>query len=249
MRLFCICIVLCIGSGLETGWSLIQGVLSSVQKRLRNWKKRPGPTKCAEPLMNEWISWYEHVRLLSFLMHHCSVFQIRFQRERRTSHFSRLTIFPWDKNGTSGWQKRDGDYVILCFYEKDDKKFYYINILSSPLFFSDRTHTKMYVDYEGDCISPRSYHEYFSDEVTLRSKFRSFEHPYISGYVDVGWCCFCLHEQRKIDIKMLAYRFCSITTQLVQFNKFKLFPEIVIKTAVSPLWHCKDRLKALKNRT
>jgi hypothetical protein len=24
---------------------------------------------------------------------------------------------------------------------------------------------------------------------------------------------------------------------------------IVIKTAVSPLWHCKDRLKALKNQT
>jgi hypothetical protein len=48
---------------------------------------------------------------------------------------------------------------------------------------------------------------------------------------------------------VLAYHFCSITTQLVQFKKFQFFPEIVIKTAVSPLWHCKDRLKALKNRT
>jgi hypothetical protein len=50
----------------------------------------------------------------------------------------------------------------------------------------------------------------------------------------------------KMDVKMLAYHFCSITTQLVQFNKIEFFPEIVLKTAVSRLWHCKDRLKALK---
>jgi hypothetical protein len=39
----------------------------------------------------------------------------------------------------------------------------------------------------------------------------------------------------EMDIKMLANHFHSITTQLVQFNKFEFFPEIVIKTAVSPL--------------
>jgi hypothetical protein len=39
----------------------------------------------------------------------------------------------------------------------------------------------------------------------------------------------------KMDITMLAYHFCSITTQLVQFNKFEFFLEIVIKIAVSPL--------------
>jgi hypothetical protein len=47
-------------------------------------------------------------------------------------------------------------------------------MLSLPMSFSDRTHTKIYVDYEEGCISPRSYHEYFSDDVILRSKFRSF---------------------------------------------------------------------------
>jgi hypothetical protein len=30
VRLFCVCIVLCVGSGLATGWSLVQGVLPSV---------------------------------------------------------------------------------------------------------------------------------------------------------------------------------------------------------------------------
>jgi hypothetical protein len=40
-------------------------------------------------------------------------------------------------------------------------------------------------------------------------------------------------SNEKMDIKMLACHFCSITTQLVQFNKFEFFPEIVIKTAVS----------------
>jgi hypothetical protein len=31
MRLFCVCVVLCLGSGLVTGWSLVQGVLPSVK--------------------------------------------------------------------------------------------------------------------------------------------------------------------------------------------------------------------------
>jgi hypothetical protein len=31
MRLFCICVVLCLGSGLATGWSPVQGVLPSVK--------------------------------------------------------------------------------------------------------------------------------------------------------------------------------------------------------------------------
>jgi hypothetical protein len=32
VRLFCVCVVLCIGRGLATGWSLVQGVLPSVLK-------------------------------------------------------------------------------------------------------------------------------------------------------------------------------------------------------------------------
>jgi hypothetical protein len=36
-RLFCVCVVLCVGSGLATGWSPVQGVLSTLY-RLGNWK-------------------------------------------------------------------------------------------------------------------------------------------------------------------------------------------------------------------
>jgi hypothetical protein len=31
VRLFCVCVVLCLGSGLATGWSLVQGVLLSMK--------------------------------------------------------------------------------------------------------------------------------------------------------------------------------------------------------------------------
>jgi hypothetical protein len=45
VRLFCVRVVLCIGRGLATGWSLVQGFLPSVKKRLRNWRRGQGPTK------------------------------------------------------------------------------------------------------------------------------------------------------------------------------------------------------------
>jgi hypothetical protein len=41
VRLFCVCVVLCVGSGLATGWSPVQGVLTTVY-RLRNWKSGQG---------------------------------------------------------------------------------------------------------------------------------------------------------------------------------------------------------------
>jgi hypothetical protein len=44
VRLFCVCVVLCLGSGLVTGSSLVQGVLRTVYG-LRNWKSGQGPTK------------------------------------------------------------------------------------------------------------------------------------------------------------------------------------------------------------
>jgi hypothetical protein len=40
VRLFCVCAVLCVGSGLTTGWSLVQGVLPTVY-RFKKLKKRP----------------------------------------------------------------------------------------------------------------------------------------------------------------------------------------------------------------
>jgi hypothetical protein len=40
VRLFCVCVVLCVGSGLATGWSSFQGVLPTVY-RIKKLKKRP----------------------------------------------------------------------------------------------------------------------------------------------------------------------------------------------------------------
>jgi hypothetical protein len=44
VRLFCVCVVLCVGSGLATGLSPVRGVLPAVC-RLRNWKSWKGPAK------------------------------------------------------------------------------------------------------------------------------------------------------------------------------------------------------------
>jgi hypothetical protein len=38
VRLFCVCVVLCVGSGLTTGSSPVQGVLPTVQKEQENEK-------------------------------------------------------------------------------------------------------------------------------------------------------------------------------------------------------------------
>jgi hypothetical protein len=40
VRLFCVCVVLCVGSGLATGWSPVQGVFPTVY-RIKKLKKRP----------------------------------------------------------------------------------------------------------------------------------------------------------------------------------------------------------------
>jgi hypothetical protein len=42
--LFCVCVVPCIGRGLETGWSPVQGVLPTVYG-IKKLKKRPRPNK------------------------------------------------------------------------------------------------------------------------------------------------------------------------------------------------------------
>jgi hypothetical protein len=54
----CLCVVLCVGSGLATGWSLIRGVYHV--KILRNWRKGQGPTKdcrASDEWMNEIWDW------------------------------------------------------------------------------------------------------------------------------------------------------------------------------------------------
>jgi hypothetical protein len=42
--LFCVCVALCVGRGLATGWSPVQGVLPTVYM-IKKVKKRPGPNK------------------------------------------------------------------------------------------------------------------------------------------------------------------------------------------------------------
>jgi hypothetical protein len=42
LRLFCVCAILYVGSGLATGWSPVQGVLPIVYK-LGSWKSGQGP--------------------------------------------------------------------------------------------------------------------------------------------------------------------------------------------------------------
>jgi hypothetical protein len=42
---FCVCAVLCVDSGLATGWSPVQRVLPTVY-RLRNWKRGQSPKRC-----------------------------------------------------------------------------------------------------------------------------------------------------------------------------------------------------------
>jgi hypothetical protein len=49
MRLLCVCVVLCFGRGLATDWSLVQGVLPSVENNYEL-NERPGP----------WTGWKSH---------------------------------------------------------------------------------------------------------------------------------------------------------------------------------------------
>jgi hypothetical protein len=44
VRLFCFSVVLCVGSGVATGWYPVQGFLPAVY-RIKKLKKRPGSNK------------------------------------------------------------------------------------------------------------------------------------------------------------------------------------------------------------
>jgi hypothetical protein len=53
VRLFCICVVLCTGSGPVTGWSPVQESYR-LCKRIKKLKKRPSPRKGCRAI-NRWM--------------------------------------------------------------------------------------------------------------------------------------------------------------------------------------------------
>jgi hypothetical protein len=62
VRVFCVCVVLCVGNGLATGWSPVQGVLPPVyrikklKKRSMSKKRTAQPLKLHEPVIVKIIS-------------------------------------------------------------------------------------------------------------------------------------------------------------------------------------------------
>jgi hypothetical protein len=53
VRLFCVCVVLCIGSGLATSLLLIQGVFCLCNKDYKTEEDASAQQRAVEPLMNE----------------------------------------------------------------------------------------------------------------------------------------------------------------------------------------------------
>jgi hypothetical protein len=51
VRLLCVCVVLCVGSGLAMGWSPVQEILPTVCG-LRNWKAAKAQQSAVEPLFD-----------------------------------------------------------------------------------------------------------------------------------------------------------------------------------------------------
>jgi hypothetical protein len=53
VRLFCVCAVLCVGSGLATGWSLVRGALLTLYRIMKLKKTARAQQRSVEPLLNE----------------------------------------------------------------------------------------------------------------------------------------------------------------------------------------------------
>jgi hypothetical protein len=96
LRLFCVCVALCVGRGLATGWSLVQGDLPIVWNRLRNWRRGQGPTKGYRAIDDEWVSEWMNTLHFPVRLHGvvpnlaqgqgqlCFLYDIRIQMGERT---------------------------------------------------------------------------------------------------------------------------------------------------------------------
>jgi hypothetical protein len=94
VRLFCVCVVLCAGRGLATGWSPVQGVLAN---GLRNWRGGQGPKGCIY-IEREFVWRLYRVK--------CVVFFSWFQNQTCYIQFmTNLLVF-------SSWQ---GHSCIVCY--------------------------------------------------------------------------------------------------------------------------------------
>jgi hypothetical protein len=58
LRLFWVCVVVCVGSGLATGWSLVQGVFPTVYG-IKKLKKRPRFDKRTAEPQTDRLTWHE----------------------------------------------------------------------------------------------------------------------------------------------------------------------------------------------
>jgi hypothetical protein len=67
VRLFCVCVVLCVGSGLETGWSPVQGVLPTVYMITKLKKAARAQQRAIEPLMNEYFFLLYHTLMINYV--------------------------------------------------------------------------------------------------------------------------------------------------------------------------------------
>jgi hypothetical protein len=56
VRLFCVCVVLCVGCGLAMGWSPVQGVLTTTYRITKTEKAAKAKQGAVKPLMNGWPS-------------------------------------------------------------------------------------------------------------------------------------------------------------------------------------------------